>query len=225
MHPCPCVLLCAHGPARLTRQARHCVRDVLGRPCSPRPAPFPPPPPHRRPTPSPCSAASQVLRGCQTSHARSSQDYGLGLARAARRAINPRGECGISRFSRMEIPYMHRFFDRAGSASSSRIARPAMWPSAHFDSVGTPVSLISRLNSPACTHPYPTLRRRPCGRQRMVGAVAGRYPFNVERLPLLLHAGLSRRSGNSPSPYVSNRTAAGRPSSTSRWYLSLRTAR
>ena len=29
----------------------------------------------------------------------------------------------------------------------------------------------------------------------MVGAVAGRYPFNVERLPLLLHAGLSRRSG------------------------------
>ena len=30
-------------------------------------------------------------------------------------AINPAGGRGISRFSRMETPYMHRFFDRAGS--------------------------------------------------------------------------------------------------------------
>ena len=42
------------------------------------------------------------------------QDYGLSLARAARPAINRPSGRGISRFSRMETPYMHRFFDRAG---------------------------------------------------------------------------------------------------------------
>ena len=65
----------------------------------------------------------------------------------------PAGERGISRFSRMEIPCMHRFFDRAGSAGNSRIALPAIWPSAYSDNVGTPNALISRLNSPACTYP------------------------------------------------------------------------
>jgi hypothetical protein len=53
----------------------------------------------------------------------------------------------------MEIPYMHRFSDRAGSAGDSRIAPPAMLPSDLFNGVGTPNSLISRLNSPACTCP------------------------------------------------------------------------
>src|ERR1019366_5077240 len=50
----------AHDRARLTRRFRHCVRDVLGPPCSPWPAPFPPPPPP--PVARRCSAASQVLR-------------------------------------------------------------------------------------------------------------------------------------------------------------------
>jgi hypothetical protein len=49
---------------------------------------------------------------------------------------------------------MHRFSDRAGSPDDSRIAPPAMLPSGLFNGVGTPVSLISRLNSPACTCPY-----------------------------------------------------------------------
>ena len=53
----------------------------------------------------------------------------------------------------MEIPYMHRFFDRAGSANGSRITPSPMLPSALFNSVGTPITLISRLNSPACTYP------------------------------------------------------------------------
>jgi len=48
---------------------------------------------------------------------------------------------------------MHRFSDRAGSADGSRIAPPAILPSDLFNGVGTPVSLISRLNSPACTYP------------------------------------------------------------------------
>jgi hypothetical protein len=73
------------------------------------------------------------------------------------------GDRGISRFSRMEIPYMLKFLDRAGSADDSRIAPPAMWPSACVDGVGTPEQLISRLNSPACTY--------PC--RRFTGALAG----------------------------------------------------
>jgi hypothetical protein len=53
----------------------------------------------------------------------------------------------------MEIPYMPWFFDRAGSPGDSRITPPAMLPSDLFNGVGTPVSLISRLNSLACTYP------------------------------------------------------------------------
>ena len=67
--------------------------------------------------------------------------------------ISGTGERGTSRFSRMEIPYMHRFFDRAESTGNSRIALPAMLPSASVNRVGTRNSLISRLNSPACTCP------------------------------------------------------------------------
>jgi len=40
------------------------------------------------------------------------------------------GSRGVSRFSRMEVPYVLRFFDRAGSAGDSRIAPSAMLPSA-----------------------------------------------------------------------------------------------
>ncbi len=48
---------------------------------------------------------------------------------------------------------MRRFFDRAGSAGSSRITLPAVLPSARTHGVGTPEALISRLNSRACTYP------------------------------------------------------------------------
>ena len=60
--PCPSALPRAHGPAHLTHLARHCVRGVFHRPCSPWFAPFPPPPPQ----PQPCSAGSQVLRSDPT---------------------------------------------------------------------------------------------------------------------------------------------------------------
>ena len=53
----------------------------------------------------------------------------------------------------MEIPYMPWCFDRAGSAGDSRITPPAMLPSDLLNGVGTTVSLISRLNSLACTYP------------------------------------------------------------------------
>ncbi len=48
---------------------------------------------------------------------------------------------------------MRRFFDRAGSAGNSRITPPTMLPSGPVNSVGTPDSLISRLNSPTCAYP------------------------------------------------------------------------
>ena len=51
----------------------------------------------------------------QTSHDGSSADYRLSVAAAARPDITRTGDHGISRFSRMETPYMHRFFDRVGS--------------------------------------------------------------------------------------------------------------
>ena len=75
---------------------------------------------HRLRSRRPCSAASQVLRDCLTSHARASQAYRLGLPCAARPAITVAGEHGTSRFSRRRTPCMRRFSDRAGSASSSR---------------------------------------------------------------------------------------------------------
>jgi hypothetical protein len=67
--------------------------------------------------------------------------------------INGTGKDGISRFSRMEIPYTHRFSDRAGSNRGSRIAPRPVLPSASVHGVGTPNSILSRLNSPACTYP------------------------------------------------------------------------
>jgi len=42
----------------------------------------------------------------------------------------------------MEIPYMHRFSDRAGSPDGSRIAPPAMLPSDLFNGVGTLLRVI-----------------------------------------------------------------------------------
>jgi hypothetical protein len=72
------------------------------------------------PKPQPCSAGSQVLRGDPSSHARASQAYHVVFPKTARSVISWAGEPGISRFSRMEVPYMPWFSDRAGSTSASR---------------------------------------------------------------------------------------------------------
>src|SRR5664280_501219 len=84
--PCPFVLPRAHDPAHWTRQVRPCVRDAFCCPCSPWSCPFPPPPPP--PRPRRCSAASQVLQACPTSHDRSFQDYRLGVAWTSRPVIH-----------------------------------------------------------------------------------------------------------------------------------------
>ena len=67
--------------------------------------------------------------------------------------ISEAGGRGISRFSRMEVPCMPWFSDRAGSVSTSRIALLTMLPSDLLNGVGTPNTLISRLNRPAYTSP------------------------------------------------------------------------
>jgi hypothetical protein len=97
----------------------------------------------------------------------------------------------------MEIPRMQWFFDRAGSADSSRIALPAMLPSAFDNNVGTLDSLISRLNSPACTYPFQRFASVLTDVNAWFGATVVRYSFDVGLLHSFLHAGLSRRSTNS----------------------------
>src|SRR5258708_4921095 len=64
----------------------------------------------------------------------------------------------------MELAYMPWFSDRAGSAGGSRLAPPTGAAFHVRDRVGTPMLLISRLNSPACTPPAnasPTPLRAP----------------------------------------------------------------
>jgi hypothetical protein len=69
---------------------------------------------------------------------------------------------------------MHRFSDRAGPAGDSRITPPAMLPSGLFNGVGTPNSLISRLNSPACTYPFQRFTGALTNANAWFGATVGR---------------------------------------------------
>lgn len=83
----------------------------------------------------------------------STDQYRLSVPQAARPAINPGGERGTSRFSRTKTPCMPWFFDRAGAHQqlARNVASSVAFRS--FDNVGTPIPLISRLNSPAYTYP------------------------------------------------------------------------
>ena len=118
MLPCPFVLLDAHDRAHLARLSRLCVRGVF---CS---SVFP----LASPLPSTASAAARPALFGGFAGTTGLSDFPRscisGLrpwpSRAARPAISATGERGISRFPRMEIPCMLRFFDRAGSAGDSR---------------------------------------------------------------------------------------------------------
>jgi hypothetical protein len=66
------------------------------------------------------------------------------------------------------------FSDRAGSADDSRITPPAMLPSGLVNGVGTPNSLISRLNSLACTYPYQRFADALTNVDAWFGATVGR---------------------------------------------------
>src|SRR6266508_4443444 len=106
--------------------------------------------------------------------------------------INRMGERGISRFSRLEVPYMPWFSDPAGSPDSSRKRRRrcCLPP---FEERGHPGSAISGLHSPACTSPYKRFAPPSRNVDALLRAVVGRYPFDVELFHLLLQTGLSRR--------------------------------
>jgi hypothetical protein len=57
------------------------------------------------------------------------------------------GATGISRFSCIEFPRMHRVFDSVGPDPRSRLARRPVWPSRSIKTVGAPKSsVISELN-------------------------------------------------------------------------------
>jgi len=67
-------------------------------------------------------------------------------------------------------------------------------PSVLVDDVGTPNSVITRLNSLAFTCRYRRFACTLAGTDARLAVIVGRYPFDVELFHLLLHAGLSRRT-------------------------------
>ena len=70
-----------------------------------------------------------------------------------------------------EITRMLRVSDPAGSADGSPKRRQRCCLPRTMTASAPRTSPISRLNSPACAHPKPTLRCALAGRQRMGGAV------------------------------------------------------
>src|SRR5665213_3527213 len=75
-----------------------------------------------------------------------------------------------------------------------------MLPSASFDSVGTPNSMISRLDGWPVRTPVQRFACVLADADAGLGAIVDRYSFDVERSHLLLHAGLSRRSKRARTP-------------------------
>jgi len=159
-----------HGATHLTSLARLSVRGVFRRPCPLGLPPFL----HRLRfrsgmRGSPHAALFDGFAGTTRQYdfpRRASRTCGLSLLRAARPSISRTGDRGISRFSRMEIPCMLRFFDRAGSADGSRLAplRCRLPPPL---TTSAPRSLDFAAQYPGLHVPLSTLRLRPRGRQRM----------------------------------------------------------
>ncbi len=111
--------------------------------------PFPPPAPLAHLCL--CSLASQVLWGRQTSRWRSSTPCPIGSCRVPHR---PSGEdtIGISRFPRRRLQYVHRVYDRAGTARISH-SDPGRVAFRVEGRRRLPKCVLSRLNCPARTSP------------------------------------------------------------------------
>ena len=108
---------------------------------------------------------------------------------------------------------MHRVSDRAGPTHQRLAITPlAVLPSASVDSVSYLNSVITRLNSLACTYRY---RRFAC---TLTGTDARLAVLDLrcKLFHLLLHAGLSRRTYGTVRPRAPGRY------STSRGFLPLR---
>ena len=184
------------APIRRTRSGTCDTPDPALRPGRvvppgfPSPRPLPPPPPQRLP----CSAASSVLRGDPSSHTRTSQAYGRSLPWAARPRSTGRASVGSPGSRASRLPACKGSLTARGppTARAYHAADDVAFRS--FGQRRHPETLISRLHRPACRYPCPTLRRRPRGRRRMVGATVVRYSFGVGLFHSFLDAGLSRRS-------------------------------
>ena len=109
--------LCLASPARCPARVSLPVR-------SPWSASFPPRTPLPTHTRRLCSPASPVLCGCPTPRRRACRTLRLLPSPTVPPAIRA-GVCGVSRFSRMEFPYMLRVFDSAGPKDSSRYRCPS----------------------------------------------------------------------------------------------------
>ena len=69
---------------------------------------------------------------------------------------------------------MPGFSDRAGSPDGSRKRRQRCCLPPVTTDVGTPNQTISRLNSPACTHPCQRFAAALTGANAWLGAIVGR---------------------------------------------------
>ena len=177
----PVVRLPAHPAARSTRWsgAEAGRRSLAG--CSPWWVAFPPAPP--RTGARPCSvlrwyyATVRPLIDVHVDVRRSAFSNRPG--RPSRSGINE-----VSRCSRAECPYLRGVSDCAESHSRLALTPDRVWPSALLNSVSTPVSIISQLNTlPACA-PV-TLRWRPHGPPRMTRGQGGSLLLPCETLPIL----------------------------------------
>jgi hypothetical protein len=170
-------------------------------PRSPWLAAFPPPPPP--PVAQARSAASPVLRSHPTPRARASRAYRRSVPLTARHPpahhpANPKGRGITSKHGRprglpvlrLKISAHAQVLRPRGVPQQLAKTLPTTWPSATDESVSTPnFSSVSRLNSPACTTPTDASPPPSRAADARLRATVDRYSFDVENLPLLLHAG------------------------------------
>src|SRR5437763_16472227 len=81
-----------------------------------------------------------------------------------------------------------------GARRQLAIALPSVLPSTDLKASAPRTEILSRLNSPAYVYPYRRFAAFLADADARLGAIVGRYPFDVERSHLLLHAVLSRRT-------------------------------
>ena len=150
-HPYPCVLPHAHGPAHLTRLARHCVRDAFA---------VRVPLAGHLPSTTSATASAALFAGFAGTTCPSDFPSSCISGVPPQRSLS--GPPHDQRDGRAwDLPVLaHKDSVHAqvlrprGVRRRLAITPPTMWPSACGDGVGTPIDLISRLNSPACTYPY-----------------------------------------------------------------------
>jgi len=154
-----------------------------------------------------CSAPSSVVRRCQTARQRACKDYGHGPSPTDPIHTFASDAAELSRFSNIECPRMHRFFDSVGPGNDwlVNVATYGAFPRVVLGR--RPGWVISELNSwPAL--PLSTLHVRPRGRPRMTrGHDGSAHPSMLRDFHPLLYAGLSRRFHYVPQVFSTMRSS------------------